>query len=189
MTIQPLHYIDIPLLEALQPPGWGDIRTNFEYHTLSPVCDPLKLVIDEKIAGVGTTIRHTDTAWLAMIIVHPGYRNRGAGKAITKALIDSLDEMQYKTIQLDATDLGYPVYLKSGFEIQAEYMHFKCENYNREQAVSPFIVPFNEQYRDDMFALDRQISGEGSASSQPGSGARRSLAGRPGAGPGGGCEG
>jgi len=163
MTIQPLHYIDIPLLEALQPPGWGDIRTNFEYHTLSPVCDPLKLVIDEKIAGVGTTIRHTDTAWLAMIIVHPGYRNRGAGKTITKALIDSLDERHYKTIQLDATDLGYPVYLKSGFEIQAEYMHFKCENYNREQAVSPFIVPFNEQYRDDMFALDRQISGEGRA--------------------------
>ena len=161
MTIQPLHYIDIPQLAALQPPGWGDIRSNFEYHVHSPVCDPLKIVIEDKIAAVGTTIRHTDTAWLAMIIVHPDYRNRGLGKAITKALIDGLDEKQFKTIQLDATDLGYPVYLKNGFEVQAEYMHFKCENYNREQPVSSFIVPFHEQYRNDILALDRRISGEG----------------------------
>jgi len=161
MLIQQLHYIDIPLLEALQPPGWGDIRLNFEFHIQSPICDPLKLVIDNRIAGVGTTIRHSDTAWLAMIIVHPAYRNRGAGKAITKALIDILDEKEYKTIQLDATDLGYPVYLKSGFEVQAEYMHFRCGNYNREQVVSPFIVPFHEQFRKDILDLDRKISGEG----------------------------
>jgi len=161
MTIQPLHYIDVPLLEALQPPGWGDIRLNFEYHTQSPICDPLKIVIDNKIAGVGTTIRHMDTAWLAMIIVHPAYRNHGAGKAITKALIESLEEKQYKTIQLDATDLGYPVYLKNGFEVQAEYMHFKCENYNKDQPVSPFIVPFHEQYRKEILELDRKVSGEG----------------------------
>jgi GNAT superfamily N-acetyltransferase len=163
MTIQPLHYIDIPLLEALQPPGWGDIRPNFEYHTQSPICDPLKVVIDDQIAGVGTTIRHTDSAWLAMIIVHPVYRNRGTGKAITKALIGILEEKNYKTIQLDATDLGYPVYLKNGFEVQAEYMHFKCENYNRDQPVSPFIVPFHEQYRKDILELDKAISGEGRA--------------------------
>jgi ribosomal protein S18 acetylase RimI-like enzyme len=163
MTVKPLQYEDIPNLEALQPPGWGDIRANFQYHTQSPICDPLKVVIDDKIAGVGTAIRHTDTAWLAMIIVDPAYRNRGAGKAITKALIDNLDEKHYKTIQLDATDLGYPVYLKNGFQVQTEYMHFNCENYIREQAISPFIVPFHEQLRKDILELDRRISGEGRA--------------------------
>lgn len=164
MRVEPLQYEDITYIEALQPPGWGDIRPNFEYHLQSPICDPLKVVIDDKIVGVGTTIRHTDTAWLAMIIVHPAYRNRGVGKAITKALIESLDEKHFKTIQLDATDLGYPVYLQNGFEVQAEYLHFKCENCNRDQAVSPFIVPFHEQYRKDMLEMDKRISGEGRAS-------------------------
>jgi hypothetical protein len=163
MTIQPLLYADIPLLEELQPPGWGDIRFNFQYHTQSPICDPVKAVIDNKIAGVGTTIRHSDTAWLAMIIVHPGYRNLGAGKTITRALIDSLDADLFKTIYLDATDLGYPVYLKSGFEVQTEYMHFKCEQYNRDQPVSTSIIPFHEQYRNEILEMDKRVSGEGRA--------------------------
>jgi GNAT superfamily N-acetyltransferase len=161
MLIEPLQYSDIPLLEPLQPSGWGDIRPNFEYHVLSPICDPLKAIIDTTITGVGTTIRHADTAWLAMIIVHPDYRNRGVGNAITKALIDNLDHGFYKTIQLDATDLGYPVYLKNGFEVQTEYIHFKCDQYNADQPVSNSIIPFHEQYRDNLYELDRRISGEG----------------------------
>jgi GNAT superfamily N-acetyltransferase len=161
MLIEPLQYSDIPLLETLQPPGWGDIRPNFEYHVQSLICDPLKVIIDSTIAGIGTTIRHADTAWLAMIIVHPDYRNRGVGKAVTKALIDSLDTSLYKTIQLDATDLGYPVYLKNGFEVQTEYMHFKNDQYNTDQPISNSIIPFHEPYRDKIYELDRRISGEG----------------------------
>src|SRR5690348_12718582 len=164
MTIQPLQYEDIPHLEALQPPGWGDIRLNFEYHAQSPTCDPVKAVVDNTIVGVGTTIRHLDTAWLAMIIVHPSYRSQGVGKAITKSLIEGLDTRIFKTIQLDATDLGYPVYLKNGFEVQTEYMHFRCENFNRDQvALSPAIVSFHDQYRNEMLEMDRRISGESRA--------------------------
>lgn len=163
MTVKPLRFEDIPHLESLQQPGWGDIRLNFEYHAQSSICDPVKALIGNTIAGVGTTIRHIDTAWLAMIIVHPAYRNQGVGKAITRTLIESLDPSVFKTIQLDATDLGYPVYIKNGFELQTEYMHFKCEGYDRNQPVSAAIVPFHEQYRKDILELDRRISGEGRA--------------------------
>ena len=160
MTIQPLQFEDIPYLGSLQPPGWGDIRLNFDYHARSPICDPVKALIEQTIAGVGTTIRHVDTAWLAMIIVHPAYRNQGVGNAITKSLVESLDPHVYKTIQLDATDLGYPVYKKNGFEVQTEYMHFKCERYDRDQPVSGSIVPFHDQYRSEMLEMDRRVSGE-----------------------------
>lgn len=160
MNIQPLQFEDIPQLESLQPPGWGDIRLNFEYHVHSSICDPVKAVIGNTIAGVGTTIRHRNTAWLAMIIVHPSYRKQGVGNGITKTLIESLDARVFKTIQLDATDLGYPVYIKNGFEVQTEYIHFKCERYDRNQPVSRAIVPFRDQYRSEMLEMDRRVSGE-----------------------------
>jgi len=160
MTILPMELADTAGLAVLQPEGWGDIVEPFRYNVASPLCQPLKAVIDGAIAGVGTSILNGSTAWLAQIIVHPQYRGRGIGTAITKALIDGLDNSIYKTILLDATDAGYAVYCKLGFKVIAEHYHFTGTRYNGPLHRPDAVLPLVPAYREDVLALDSLASGE-----------------------------
>ena len=161
LNIQPIKLSDIDSLVGLQPPDWKeDIRPHFNYYYSSFFCDPIKITIEDKIVGVGTTFKHRNSAWLAHIIVHPEFRNRGIGKSITDALVRSLDKRKYKTVYLIATELGYPVYLKSGFDTETEYAHFEIEHGNRKPDVSPSIIPYDDKYKSEIFELDKDTTGE-----------------------------
>jgi len=84
VDIQTLEHKEIVLLTDLQPPEWQDIVPTFDYYTKAAFCFPIKVTIDNKIVGIGTTIIHNDIAWLAHIIVHPDKRNKGIGQLITQ---------------------------------------------------------------------------------------------------------
>jgi N-acetylglutamate synthase-like GNAT family acetyltransferase len=160
MNIKPITLEDIDSLKELQPPDWDDIIPHIKYYIDSPLCDPIKITSKDKIIGIGTTLKHRDTAWLAHIIVHPEFRNKSIGKMITDSLVDSLDKSKYETIYLIATDLGHPVYLRSGFEVETEYVHFECEPGKFKSVISPDIIPFNEKYKQEIFLLDNLTTGE-----------------------------
>lgn len=160
MIIEPLLLPDIDLLTALQPPDWDDIRPYHSSYLEAGDCMPFKLVVDKQIAGVGTIVYHIESAWLAHIIVHPDFRNRGLGKIITQALIDRVDATQYKTISLIATDQGYPVYQKIGFVLDSVYAHLITNIPFQQITASPLIVPYEEKFSDEILALDKTISGE-----------------------------
>ena len=116
--------------------------------------------MEDRIAGIGTAIRHYDTAWLAHIIVHPDYRSRGIGKAITQTLIESIDRRQYKTIYLIATDLGFPLYQKLEFKEETGYVHLTRKSINVPAPVCSSIIPFEKKYHNEVLALDKYVSGE-----------------------------
>jgi len=160
MKAERIQTQDIDLLNELQPQGWEDIRTYFYYYVSSPSCDPIKICVGNTIAAVGTTIRHPDSAWLAHVIVHPDFRNQGIGQKLTEALINRLDSEKIKTVYLDATDMGFPVYRKIGFEVETEYIHLDGELINKNLKDSNSVVPFLDEYRDAILQLDRQTSGE-----------------------------
>lgn len=151
---------DITHLPALEPEGWGDIRPRFSYFLQSDCCKPIKIEENGVPVAVGTTIFHADTVWLACIITHGEHRNKGLGGAITRSLIESVDRNRYPTIYLDATEFGYPVYLKQGFEVEGQYAHLKREEVVSQKQQSTHIQPFTEQYREAAYALDRMVSGE-----------------------------
>ena len=151
---------DLAFLKDFEPPGWGDLVPRFEHFLASPVCYPLKLVTDNKMVAIGASIMHRNTAWLACIIVHLDYRNKGLGKLITQQLIANIDTQHYKTIYLEATDLGYPVYKKLGFELDAEYIYLKTDATFYEGHTSECIVLFDKKFRSQLYALDQQVSGE-----------------------------
>lgn len=160
MSLQKVDNRDIDDLIELQPEGWTDIRPYFYYYSGSEFCQALKITSENKIIAVGTTIEHEETAWLAHIIVHPEFRNRGLGAEIASGLIGSLDKTQYKTIYLDATDMGYPVYKKLGFEIETEYIHLDGDYADNPLTNPAALIPFHERYRDRLLELDKLISGE-----------------------------
>lgn len=158
MIIQPITINDVEETDKVQPKEWGSIAHHITHYITSPHCHPIKLVDDGKIIGIGTTILHKDTAWLAHIIVHESHRNKGLGTLITQALIDSIDRNTYKTILLVATELGEHVYNKLGFETECEYSVFKDIDIKAE--TSPQIILFEEKYREQLYTLDAKAYGE-----------------------------
>lgn len=160
MKVQNLESADIDILNELQPSGWEDIRTYFYYYISSPSCDSIKICDGKRIAAVGTTIRHTDTAWLAHVIVHPNFRNQGLGKKLTSELVDRAYTKNIHTIYLDATDMGFPVYQKLGFETETEYIHLEGDLMNINLNNPAAVIPYDEKYHHDILKLDQISSGE-----------------------------
>jgi predicted N-acetyltransferase YhbS len=68
--------------------------------------------------AVATTVACAfgEVAWLAMVLVDAAVRGRGIGSAIVRHALRYLDEAGVRTVRLDATPLGEPVYKKLGFE-------------------------------------------------------------------------
>ena len=125
MEIQVLNHHDINFIAELQPEGWDSILPKMVFYVESSFCFPIKVIIDNKIVGLGATIIHENTAWLGHIIVHNENRGKGLGKLITQKLIEIAKQKQCQTILLIATEFGAPVYEKVGFVTQTEYLFFK----------------------------------------------------------------
>ena len=70
---------DIDALIDLQPEGWGDIRPAYVRYLSATYYLPMKVEIENSVAGVGAVIRHGGSGWLGHVIVHPRYRRRGIG--------------------------------------------------------------------------------------------------------------
>lgn len=160
MKILPVIPEDLPSLAALQPEDWGDIIPAFTFYTSFPNSFPVKLIAEGQIAGIGTSIIHHNTAWLAHIIVHKHHRNKGIGSAVTKALIDHLNSKKIDTIQLIATDLGYPVYQKLGFQTQTDYVFFKDINISFPDQPPSNIAAITGEMEEEIRNIDQQITGE-----------------------------
>jgi len=153
-------YDDIESIRDLQPDGWLDITDAFKYYIAYEFCKPIKVVIDNKIVGVGTSIMFENTGWLAHIIVYKDYRNRGIGYQIVKSLLNDLLNKSIQKVLLIATELGEPVYIKAGFRSISEYIYLKREQPWKESSISRNIIPYRQDYYADIIKLDKWISGE-----------------------------
>ncbi|HET9430081.1 MAG TPA: GNAT family N-acetyltransferase [Chitinophagaceae bacterium] len=160
MEVQPIVCSDLNPISSLQPAGWPDILPYYEHYTKAAFCFPIKVILDNKIVGIGTTIIHNDTAWLGHIIVHPDYRGKGIGRYITETLVTIAKQRECGTIYLIATDLGAPVYEKAGFSTETDYLFFKDIQLVNESPVPDKIVGYREEFRNQISTIDRANSGE-----------------------------
>lgn len=160
MVLESIVERDIQSLRKLQPDGWADIIPIFEYYIKMPFCKPVKVMLENRIVGVGSGISLGNTAWLAHIIVDPGFRKRGIGGFIVVQLLNCLKNSGCETVSLIATELGYPVYKKAGFVEQTEYVFFEREEPLKDYYRSENIVRLIDTKTEDIFYLDKKISGE-----------------------------
>lgn len=159
MQIQPFQYEDIHKIADLTPEKWNNIRPGFTFYMDAPFCYPIKITIDGQIVGLGATIVHDDIAWLGHIIVHPDQRGKGIGKQMTQALVDIAKQKHCGTIYLIATHLGFPVYEKTGFLIETEYLAFKDINLEKTP-VSANIIPYQPAFKAAIASIDKITTGE-----------------------------
>ena len=160
MTIEPFSHDDLPVLNELQPPDWRDITPAFEFYLSKSFCFPLKAVSAGRIAGIGAAILYQRTGWLAHIIVHPECRDQGIGGGIVLSLLNLMKQRNCETMSLIATDLGYPVYKKTGFLEDGEYIFYKRDQETSSIPAQDQIIGYNAQFERSVLDLDREISGE-----------------------------
>lgn len=112
---------DIPLgLRLARQAGWNQTEADWRrFVTLQPD----GCFVGELDGGpVATTAAFLfgPVAWIAMVLVEVDSRRKGVATALLKHALDFLDNHGARTIRLDATVAGQPVYEKLGFA--AEYI-------------------------------------------------------------------
>ncbi len=164
MDIEQITQADIKDLIPLQPEGWPDLETSFKFYIENTNCYPFKYMMDDNMMGIGTMICYGSTSWLAHIIVVENFRNQGLGKKIVLHLIDEAKKQRLESVLLIATELGYPVYLKTGFVKQSQYLFFERKNPTetkvQTKVPSPHIKPYDKRFENDIYSMDYRISGE-----------------------------
>jgi ribosomal protein S18 acetylase RimI-like enzyme len=71
--------------------------------------------LDGSSVGTTTTTLFEGTAWISMVLVDVDFRSKGIGTELLKYSLNYLDERNVKTVRLDATSAGQPIYEKLGF--------------------------------------------------------------------------
>jgi hypothetical protein len=160
MQIEKLTHSEIEKIRNLQPDGWSDITGAFQFYTNNDYCNPIKVLIDNKIVGIGNSILFDNSAWLSHIIVDKDYRNCGIGLGIVDFLLKDIKTKNIETSLLIATELGEPVYVKAGFRKVSDYRFFKKEGTLEGKEFSDKIEPFRDDFYKEIIRLDTYISGE-----------------------------
>lgn len=159
MKIDSLNASDVPQLHTLQPDGWMPIVPYYEFYVAARYCYPVRCVIDNEIAGIGTSIEHQGTAWIAHIIVHHHYRRRGIGTVITRTLMDRLlNERRVRSIHLVATPMGEPLYHQLGFRRVSEYVFLRGGKTSGDPEAT--IEAYNPDFREEGLKMDYDGSSE-----------------------------
>ena len=111
-------------LEKLPPESWQSNAYNlFMYNEWQPWFHPCQVVDGQKLAGFGMLFHFNDVAWLGWIVVDKKYRGNGIGKSISEHLVKEGKKLGADKLILTATEMGYPIYQKLGFETTS-YYHF-----------------------------------------------------------------
>ncbi|HEV2401053.1 MAG TPA: GNAT family N-acetyltransferase [Candidatus Sulfotelmatobacter sp.] len=74
-------------------------------------------------------------AWIGMVLTKPNYRGRGFARALVTHALEAADAMGVKTVKLDATDQGQPLYQRLGFVAEGT-----IERWSRAASAKPLIV-------------------------------------------------
>ncbi len=120
VSIEPLERADIPELSRLvEQAGWNQLP-----------CDWLRLLelephgcfvarLQGEIAATLTTICYgTELAWLGMMLVDLRFRRHGIARRLMEHAIATVQSRSIRSIQLDATPLGKPLYDQLGFRTE-----------------------------------------------------------------------
>jgi predicted N-acetyltransferase YhbS len=120
LVIRPFAETDVPLGMRLKTQaGWNQLESDWR-RMLDMQSDGC-FVAEHAGTPAGTvmTCVFGDVAWIAMMLVEESLRGKGIGRALMEHALAFLDGQQVRTVRLDATPMGQPLYERLGFE--AEY--------------------------------------------------------------------
>lgn len=110
------------------------------------------------LVGTTMTFISDEVAWVALVLVEEDVRGKGMGTALLKHALGYLDARMVKTVRLDATHLGRPIYERLGFVPEYELIRFEGiaptgGAINTVKNATPEILT-------DLIEFDRWVTGE-----------------------------
>ncbi|MBE7118933.1 GNAT family N-acetyltransferase [Bacillus cereus] len=114
----------------------------------------------ELIASAAIILYGETLASIGMVIVHPDYKGRGIGKAITDSCMKSVSSQT--PIMLIATDEGKPLYEKLGFRVVSYVSKYICNTYNANYKCvgnEEYILNYEECDLEKIIKIDEDAFG------------------------------
>jgi GNAT superfamily N-acetyltransferase len=111
---------------------------------------------DGSPVGTVVTCVFGSVAWIAMMLVDVAYRRQGIGEALMRHALAFLEERGIRTVRLDATPLGQPLYAKLGFVV--EYQLARYRGLLPRADPVPGVEPAREGQLDPIVQFDRAIT-------------------------------
>lgn len=109
---------DVPhALKLSTQANWNQMEADWQRYIALEPDGCFVAEVDGNVCGTVTSIDYERRfAWIGMLLVDPNYRGRGMGTALVRHAIAYLKSIGTRTIKLDATPAGKPIYDKLGFE-------------------------------------------------------------------------
>lgn len=141
--------------------GWNQTEKDWQLLVQNSENVCLAAETGGKIAGTATAINYeNDVAWIGMVLVDREHRGQGLSKRLLSSLFEQLKTC--RSIKLDATPAGQPVYRKFGFK--EEYLiHRMTSDLVTRKSLADENISFAEpvHLRDipEIVDLDKQVFG------------------------------
>lgn len=122
MHLRTMTMADIPAGMRLKHlAGWNQTTADWRCFLESSPRGCFAVEVDGNVVGTAATIVYEQRfAWIGMVLVDPEFRGRGIGTCLLRKAVEHLDEIGIRTMKLDATPAGRPIYQKLGFQDEYE---------------------------------------------------------------------
>jgi len=132
-TIRTLTVEDIPAaLQLSTLAGWNQTAGDWQLLLDLAPNGCFATEVGGLVVATATLLSYGEClGWIGMVLTHAEYRHRGFAKRLFARVLDHADSSGIKTLKLDATDQGQPVYESNGFKIEQSverWVRPGCEN-------------------------------------------------------------
>lgn len=144
-------------LKLTRQAGWNQTESDWlRFMNLEPTgCFIAEL--NGSSVGTITTCLFGQVAWIAMLLVDAGERGRGVGTAMLKHALNYLEGRKVKTVRLDATSAGQPIYEKLGFV--PEYRLARFEGMAPSGRTGPVVTEATPEIFAGIIEFDKRMTG------------------------------
>jgi GNAT superfamily N-acetyltransferase len=158
IRIRTMSEADIPLGMRLKAQaGWNQTEADWRRALRLGGDGCFVAELDGAAVGTTTTCVFGPVAWVALVLVNEAARGRGVGTALVRHALTYLDGRGVRSVRLDATPLGRPVYEKLGFV--AEYALARYAGVLPAVGEAKSAEPLQEWDLPQLLRLDKKVSG------------------------------
>ncbi len=149
---------DIQLgLRLTRQAGWNQLESDWRRFMAMEPQGCFVAQLDGIPVGTTTTCLFGPVAWIAMVLVELNARRQGVATALLKHALDFLDGQGVRTVRLDATAAGQPVYERLGFT--PEYQLTRYEGMAPQTGEQPSVTEATASVLPQIVAFDHAMTG------------------------------
>lgn len=157
ISVRALGFADVEIgLRLKQENGWNQTVADWARFLALEPAGCFLAEEDGVPCGTVTTCVFGPVAWIGMMLVEKARRGRGIGRALMTHALEYVECKGVRTVRLDATPLGEPLYRQLGFVEQFALTRFEGEP-TGDTAVGGVVAGVPEQF-EAILALDRQVT-------------------------------